>query len=194
MHSSLRKISSKGVPATMTAQQFRAFLGKAAPATPGPVVFSQPVKKPEEKKLRTKFNVMVDKTPRTSEDGLVFDSRFEKNCYEFLRKQRQVPFARQVRFVLQEPYVIPETGEKVRGITTVLDFVLGVQEGHEGPLPELSVVIDAKGFKTEAFGLKRKLFEKRYLKKIYCPKNMKEFESLAYEFINKFNVDRRCHR
>jgi hypothetical protein len=118
-------------------------------------------------------------------DGIVFASKFEGRCYVALREL--VPASHlhlQPRFLLQEGYNL--IGKKERAIYYVADFLLGPERLQEDdPLVPGHFVIDAKGFKTADFLLKKKLFEYRYQHRLYMPKNLKELGEIiaAYESV-----------
>lgn len=86
-----------------------------------------------------------------------YDSKkeFKRAEYlEWLQKIKQISnLQKQVKFVLQEPYV-NNKGEKIRAITYIADFVY-TQDGK-------TIAEDTKGFRTEVFNIKKKLFEKKY--------------------------------
>ena len=91
-------------------------------------------------------------------DGLVFDSKHEAERWKWLRfmehsgeiKQLQ----RQVEFVLQEAF--HKNGKRYRKISYFADFVY--RDVRTGSI----IVEDAKGYKTEVYKIKKKLFEYRY--------------------------------
>ena len=95
-------------------------------------------------------------------DGYNFDSKAECQYYIDLKEMKLrgeiTDFKMQVPFVLQEGYLSPSTGKKIRPITYISDFIVTFPDGRE-------IVQDVKGsrgFMTEVFKLKKKLFEFRY--------------------------------
>lgn len=91
--------------------------------------------------------------------GRIYDSKLEaKRAWELElmeRGGRIRGLERQKPFVLQEGFV-NNKGEKVRAITYVADFCYwDVDE-------DMMVVEDVKGYATEVYKLKKKMFEKRY--------------------------------
>lgn len=87
-------------------------------------------------------------------NGIVYDSRFEARKSQELDLMERAGLIknleRQKRFVLQEKYV-NNKGEKIRAIVYVADFVYE-KDGKK-------YVVDTKGFKTEVYKIKKKLFE-----------------------------------
>lgn len=97
---------------------------------------------------------------KTEYKGIVYDSKWEANrAYELdmlERSGRISNLQRQVRFILLDGY-INNRGEKIRPISYVADFVYIVKCGA-------TVVEDTKSpaTKTEAYRIKKKLFEHKY--------------------------------
>lgn len=92
-------------------------------------------------------------------DGLRFASEAEAQYYVDLKEKKQkgeiTDFQCQVPFTIQEGFISPSTGKKVRPIIYVADFTVRENNGEQ-------TVIDVKGrngFQTEVFKLKHKLFE-----------------------------------
>jgi hypothetical protein len=94
-------------------------------------------------------------------DGHVFDSKIEAKYYEqlkWLEANKQILFFRlQPRFLLQESF--KKDGKNFRKIEYVADFEIHHLDGS-------IEVVDVKGMETEAFKIKRKLFEKKYPHKL----------------------------
>lgn len=93
---------------------------------------------------------------KTVVDGISFSSKKEADFYLWA-KARQL--AGEIEdLVLQPKYLLQESfeknGEKFRAIYYYADFSY-VESGK-------TIVVDTKGFQTEAFKIKRKLFEYRY--------------------------------
>ena len=89
--------------------------------------------------------------------GEVFDSRLEARRYQVLRLLERAGeirgLRRQVRFELIPAYT--KGKRKVKAVTYVADFVYTDKLGR-------THVEDAKGYKTDVYKLKKKLFEWRY--------------------------------
>ena len=87
-------------------------------------------------------------------NGITFDSIMESQLYLWLLASMEHgtvdSFERQVTFVLQEGFTDKHTGDKIRPITYIADFV--VKNGKN------TYVVDVKGKETEIFKLKKKLF------------------------------------
>jgi hypothetical protein len=92
---------------------------------------------------------------------LTFDSKIEARYYEqlkWLEANKQILFFRiQPRYLLQEAF--EKDGRKFRKIEYVADYEVHHLDGS-------IEVIDVKGMETEAFKIKRKLFEKKYPHKL----------------------------
>lgn len=103
---------------------------------------------------RNKYNVSA-KEKRTFY-GIVFDSIKEMEWYIALsedEKQGKIQdLKRQVPFVLQEGYTSLQ-GKKIRPITYKADYTF--YDKKQGRYR----VIDCKGFRTETYKLKRKMFD-----------------------------------
>ncbi len=89
--------------------------------------------------------------------GITFDSQKEANRYcDLLLEQRAVLVDRielQPSFLLQAGYM--DKGKKVRDMYYVADFQVWYSDGRV-------VVIDTKGFKTQVYRMKKKLFRRKY--------------------------------
>lgn len=85
-------------------------------------------------------------------DGILFDSQKEADYYSELKLLLQAGeikgFCRQPEFILQEGI------DKVRPITYMADFIVWNKDDVE--------VIDTKGFKTDVYKIKRKMFQKKF--------------------------------
>lgn len=90
-------------------------------------------------------------------DDIIFDSIKEANFYLELKirvKAKDIKsFELQPKFLLQDSFV--KNGEKIRKITYIADFLIYHINGEK-------TVVDVKGYETQAFKLKRKLFEAKY--------------------------------
>jgi hypothetical protein len=98
---------------------------------------------------------------KTEVDGIIFDSKMESQYYTYLKGLKAngeiKDFRLQPEYVLLESY--KKGGRTIRAIKYVGDFLIEYNDGSE-------VVIDVKGKETEAFKIKRKLFDARYPDKI----------------------------
>lgn len=94
---------------------------------------------------------------KTVVDGVEYDSKKESKRaqeLEYLEKLGKIKnLQKQVRFILQDGYVNNQ-GQKIRPISYIADFVYE-EDGK-------NIVEDSKGFRTEVFLIKKKLFEKKY--------------------------------
>lgn len=95
--------------------------------------------------------------------GEKFDSRKELERWKLLtlleRSGQITELRRQVRYPLQAAYTNGE-GKRIREISYIADFVY--RPVNEMGTPCDVVVEDTKGFRTEMYRLKKKLFEKVY--------------------------------
>lgn len=100
-------------------------------------------------------------------DGIKFDSKLEANRYQELKILKKIgeikDLDRQVKFELQPSY--KKNGKTIRAIYYIADFV------YYDLNKKKKIVEDTKGFKTEVYKLKKKLFEFKYpeleIKEIY---------------------------
>lgn len=94
-------------------------------------------------------------------DGYVFDSLIEAKYYEqlkWLKSNKQIKgFKIQPKYLLQEAF--KKNGKHFRKIEYIADFEVKHLDGS-------IEVVDVKGMETEAFKIKRKLFERLYLYKL----------------------------
>lgn len=94
-------------------------------------------------------------------DGHVFDSKIEARYYEqlkWLQENNRILFFRlQPRYLLQEAF--EKNGKKYRKIEYIADFEIHHLDGS-------IEVVDVKGVETEAFKIKKKLFEHKYPHKL----------------------------
>lgn len=90
-------------------------------------------------------------------DGHKFDSKAEEKYYQqlkWLKQAKQIKsFKLQPRYLLQESF--KKNGKTFRKIEYIADFEIHNLDGS-------IEVVDVKGVETEAFKIKRKLFEKLY--------------------------------
>ena len=90
-------------------------------------------------------------------DGIVFDSKKERNYYCELK---MLKMAGQIKdFDLQVPFeLLPSfkhKGKTIRGIKYIADFVVTYSDGK-------TEVIDTKGYRTRDYILKRKMLLHKY--------------------------------
>lgn len=99
------------------------------------------------------------KNKKVTIDDITFDSGAEASYYmhlNMLKKAGEVEsFDMQKKYVLQEKFKHPATGSTVRAITYTPDFVVTYADGS-------TVVIDVKGFETQMFKMKAKMFMYKY--------------------------------
>jgi len=90
-------------------------------------------------------------------EGIKFDSLNESRFYEYLKQQQAEgairSFRLQPKYILQDKF--KKNGVTYREITYSADFEVIENDGT-------TRVYDVKGFVTETFALKKKLFEYRY--------------------------------
>jgi hypothetical protein len=94
-------------------------------------------------------------------DGHIFDSQIEARYYQqlkWLEANKQILFFRlQPRYLLQEAF--EKDGKKYRKIEYISDFEIHHLDGS-------IETVDVKGFETESFKVKKKLFEYKYPHKL----------------------------
>lgn len=94
---------------------------------------------------------------KTIVDGIEFDSKKEADYYIHLKLLKRAgeikDIGLQQRFVLQPGF--EKNGVKYQPITYVADFVIVNNDGTTD-------VVDVKGFETQVFKIKKKLFEYKY--------------------------------
>lgn len=94
---------------------------------------------------------------KTTVDGIEFDSKREAEYYCQLKLLKQAGEIRDIglqpRFELQPGF--NKNGKRFRPITYVADFVITNNDGTTD-------VVDIKGFETQVFKIKQKLFEYMY--------------------------------
>ena len=95
---------------------------------------------------------------KTTVDGITFDSKKEAKRYcelKLLEKAGKITdLSLQYQFVLQPPFT--KNGKMIRAITYIADFVYFDTERCK------NVVEDVKGYKTDVYQLKKKMFEYKY--------------------------------
>jgi|HigsolmetaGSP11D_1036233.scaffolds.fasta_scaffold28755_3 Protein of unknown function (DUF1064). len=96
---------------------------------------------------------------KTRIDGITFDSLAEANYYHELKLLQRAgivtDFELQPKFELIPSYTHPETGRKIRATYYIADFRVTYADGRQE-------IIDVKGVRTEAYKLKKRLFEYKY--------------------------------
>ncbi len=111
----------------------------------------------EYKQLQQKGNSKY-KNKKIELDGIKFDSELELRRYQELKLLERAgaikDLRRQVRFELQTSY--KKNNKTIRGIYYVADFV------YYSFSERKTIVEDTKGYKTEVYKLKKKLFEYKY--------------------------------
>ena len=89
-------------------------------------------------------------------DNILFDSKKEANYYIYLKMLEDagkiVDLELQKKFVLQPTFKL--NGKAYRAITYVADFVYKDDNGIH--------VVDTKGYRTEVYKIKKKIFMKKY--------------------------------
>lgn len=89
-------------------------------------------------------------------DNILFDSKKEANYYtklKILRDAGKISGLRlQEKFILQPSFKL--NGKTYRAITYVADFVYKDDKGMH--------VVDTKGYRTQVYKIKKKLFVKRF--------------------------------
>lgn len=94
---------------------------------------------------------------KTVVNGITFDSKMEAEYYQYLKMSENATIFHiqlQPKFLILSGYTDTE-GKKQRPIYYQADFLVEYESG-------LVEVIDVKGVETEAFKLKKKMFESRY--------------------------------
>lgn len=90
-------------------------------------------------------------------DNILFDSKKEANYYTKLKILKDagkiLDLELQKKFVLQPTFKL--NGKTYRAITYIADFVYKDQEGQ-------THVVDTKGYRTQVYKIKKKLFMKRF--------------------------------
>lgn len=115
--------------------------------------------------MATKYN-----SKKVELDGIVFDSQIEARYYEqlkWLQEHKEILFFRlQPKYLLQEAF--KKNGRTYRKIEYIADFEIHHLDGT-------IEVVDVKGMETEAFKIKKKLFEKKYPHKLSLVTYVKKY-------------------
>lgn len=103
-------------------------------------------------KRRNKHN-----NKKTVIDGITFDSKKEAEYYcklKILKKAGEIKeFGIQPKYELQPTF--RKNGKTHRSITYIADFIITNNDGTTD-------IVDVKGFETDVFKIKQKLFEYKY--------------------------------
>lgn len=93
---------------------------------------------------------------KTTIDGILFDSKKEGNYYTKLKLMEKAGLIwnleLQKKYILQASFTF--NGKKIREISYYADFVYEDKDGLH--------VVDTKGYRTDVYKLKKKLFIKKY--------------------------------
>jgi Protein of unknown function (DUF1064) len=94
-------------------------------------------------------------------DGYIFDSKLEARYYELLKEKQKND---EILFFRVQPiYQLQETFKKYNKTFRRIDYIADFEVHHlDGSIE----VIDVKGFRTQTFNIKRKLFEYKYPHKL----------------------------
>lgn len=104
---------------------------------------------------------------KTTVDGITFDSKAEARRYQELQLELAAGEIRNLKlqpeFHVQEGYVDPETGQRVKPIKYIADFSYERHwkqaEGMEG---WMRIVEDVKGHETDVFKLKYQMMIEKF--------------------------------
>lgn len=103
-------------------------------------------------------------------DGYVFQSKIEAKYYEYLKwllEHEQIKsFSLQPRYLLLDKF--RKNGKTFRKMEYIADFEVHHLDGS-------IEVVDVKGFETEVFKIKRKLFEHKYPYKLSLVTYVKKY-------------------
>lgn len=99
----------------------------------------------------TKYNAQ-----RTELDGIKFASKKEARRYAQLKLMEKAGVITDLR--LQVPFVLIDKSTYGRAIKYIADFVY-IENGQE-------IIEDTKGFRTDVYKLKKRLFAEKYRKEI----------------------------
>lgn len=106
--------------------------------------------------MATKYN-----SKKVELDGIVFDSKIESKYYEYLKEQQR---NRKILFFRTQPiYQLQESFKKYNKTFRRIDYIADFEIHHlDGSIE----VVDVKGYRTQTFNIKRKLFEHKYPHKL----------------------------
>lgn len=112
---------------------------------------------------QNKYNV-AEVSERTTLDGKVFASKKEMERYEYLTRMQRAGLLKnletQIPFILLDAFESEQYG-KVNPIIYVADFMY-LDQGMNKRMFGRMVVEDAKGFLTDKYRMKKKMFLYRY--------------------------------
>lgn len=131
-------------------------------------------KKAEDK---AKGNAKIKNATRTKVGAIEFASKLELYCYNMLNSVG-IKFDFQYLVILQEKF--RHEGKMIREIKMIPDFYL----------PDYDLIIDTKGFATEASKLKFKLLKYKFhlegkKTKIELPRTQKEVDAIILQLISE---------
>lgn len=103
-------------------------------------------------------------------DGYIFDSKLEARYYELLKEKQKND---EILFFRVQPiYQLQETFKKYNKTFRRIDYIADFEVHHlDGSIE----VVDVKGVETEAFKIKRKLFEHKYPYKLSLVTYVKKY-------------------
>jgi len=106
----------------------------------------------EQKKKKSKYN-----NTKPVIDGIKFDSKLEANEYCRLKLRKMagdiLDFERQVPFTLQASFLFGK--RQIRPVKLIVDFLVTELDGS-------LTIREAKGVRTQAYRIKKKMFLKQY--------------------------------
>ncbi len=104
------------------------------------------------------------KNKKTEYRGIKFDSIKEKNRYLILKDMERLgqieELQLQVKYELQPSYKIGN--KKIRSINYIADFVYYKIYKRGGTEIREQIIEDCKGYKTQIYKIKKKMFEYKY--------------------------------
>jgi hypothetical protein len=110
------------------------------------------------------------KARKTTIDGYTFDSLIEGRYYIHLKEKAERGEIR--AFNLQPVFLLQEAFRKDGKLHRKIEYKADFEIVH---LDDSIEIVDVKGMETEAFKIKRKLFEKKYPYKLSLIKYVKKF-------------------
>lgn len=120
---------------------------------------------------------IMNATPTTI-DGIRFRSKIESYAYHLFKNAGLLFEYENKRFTLNESYI--HEGKKIKHITWKPDFVF----------EDRKLIVDTKGFKTEAFKMKLKMFQLKYPEyTVLLPSTKEHIHLLLLYFDNKLKLD-----
>jgi hypothetical protein len=128
----------------------------------------------------------VSSKEKRTDEGIVFHSELECNCYRYLKTV--IPEGKlhlQPWFVVFDGYV-DSYGVKMAKMKYIGDFLIGDPRSREDaklPMTDNQFLIDSKGAITAEFKKKKKMFDQRYKKTLHMPKNLEELKHIVEDII-----------